>query len=75
MGTFWRVLAETLPAGYSEIYCHPGYPDDLLRANAYYVDERAVETKVLSDPELKQFYADHNVQIITFRDLISARRY
>lgn len=73
MGGFWRTLAETLPAGYSEVYCHPGYPDDILRANAYYVDERLEETKVLTDPDLKQFYADQGIQMINFWDLARAR--
>lgn len=73
MGTFWRTLAETLPTGCSEVYCHPGYPDDILRANAYYVEEREEETKVLTNPDLKQFYADHSIQMINFWDLARMR--
>jgi predicted glycoside hydrolase/deacetylase ChbG (UPF0249 family) len=73
MESFWRVLAETLPRGYSEIYCHPGYPDDILRANAYYVEERAEEMRILSDPSLKQHYTDHNIRLMNFRDLVKAR--
>lgn len=73
LGPFWRVLAETLPSGYSEIYCHPGYPDEILRANAKYVDERADEVRTLCDPALKQHFAENAIQIISFRELIGAR--
>lgn len=67
---FWFGLAHTLPSGTSEVYCHPGIPDDLLRANAYYVDERAEETRVLSEPNLKSYFKDCGINIINFWDLI-----
>ena len=73
MGKFWRVLAETLPTGYSEVYCHPGYPDDLLRASASYVDQREDEVRTLTNPELAQIYKDEKINLITFWDLIKGR--
>jgi predicted glycoside hydrolase/deacetylase ChbG (UPF0249 family) len=68
--SFWTTLAHTLPQGVSEVYCHPGYPDDLLRQNAYYVDERELETKVLSDPALLEIFREAGVEVISFHELI-----
>lgn len=66
---FWKNLAVTMPSGVSEIYCHPGYPDEILRNNAYYVEERLEETKVLKKPELKELFESQNISIINFWEL------
>lgn len=73
LGTFWYNLADTLYKGYSEVYCHPGFPDDLLRANSKYVDPRADEVKVLTDPNLLAHYEKRNITLINFWDLQKAR--
>lgn len=67
--SFWFTLAETLPAGTSEIYCHPGFPDDLLRANAKYVDEREHEVAVLTDPVLREAFEAASIRSISFLEL------
>lgn len=67
---FWFSLARTLPAGTSEIYCHPAYPDDLLRANAKYVDGRAIEVAIMTDPTLKAEFEKNEIRIMNFRDLL-----
>lgn len=66
---FWSTLADTLPHGTSEVYCHPGFPDDLLRANSRYVDARADEVAVLTDPALYERYAQSGIELINFFDL------
>jgi len=71
---FWEVLARTLPGGVSEVYCHPAVPDELLRANARYVDERAEELRVLTDPSLKQLYDEMGIEVISFQELVGTRR-
>jgi predicted glycoside hydrolase/deacetylase ChbG (UPF0249 family) len=63
---FWETLAHTLPEGTHEVYCHPAEPDDLLRANATYVEQRANELKVLSDPALPSLFADAGIDLINF---------
>lgn len=70
---FWKILAQTLPPGISEIYCHPGYPDDMLRKNAKYVEERAIETKILTDSKLLDYFKKQNIDIISFHDLINIK--
>lgn len=67
--SFWQSLAKTLPTGISEVYCHPGFPDDLLRANAKYVDERAMEVEVLTDGHLKGIFEQEGIEIINFHEL------
>lgn len=66
---FWYTLAKTLPKGVHEVYCHPGYPDELLRNNSQYVDQRLDEVKVLTDENLLQEFENQNVELISFHDL------
>jgi len=66
----WLGIIESLPDGINEIYCHPGYPDDLLAEYATYVEEREIEVEVLTSPELKKAIADCGVKLISFKDLI-----
>lgn len=74
MSRFWFALAESNLGGTSEVYCHPGYVDDLLRANAKYVDAREREVEVLTDPALKEAFQVNNVRLINFFDLVRERR-
>jgi predicted glycoside hydrolase/deacetylase ChbG (UPF0249 family) len=39
--------------GSTEVMCHPGYPDDALRAASSYADAREPEIAVLCDPSLR----------------------
>ncbi|NPV70685.1 MAG: ChbG/HpnK family deacetylase [Firmicutes bacterium] len=65
----WMELAKILPSGTSEIYCHPAYPDDILRRYATYVEERRIEVEVLTSEELRASFAMANIEIISFYDL------
>lgn len=65
----WESLFRLLPPGTSEIYCHPGYPDETLRAHARYVEEREAEARVLSDPTLAEEAARHGVELISFHEV------
>ncbi|MGE0640453.1 MAG: carbohydrate deacetylase [Thermoanaerobaculia bacterium] len=49
---FLEILDEA-PEGTLEIMCHPGYPDERLRAESGYADERRAEIDVLTDPEVR----------------------
>jgi chitin disaccharide deacetylase len=65
----WINLINNLPQGINEIYCHPGYPDDDLRKYAKYVDERIIEIDVITNPLLKQYLKEKEIQIISFSQL------
>ncbi|MGB9862611.1 MAG: carbohydrate deacetylase [Candidatus Saccharicenans sp.] len=64
----WSALIEHLPEGTNEIYCHPGYPDEILRRYAKYVSERE-EVKVLTTHEIKYAIEENNIKLISFKDL------
>lgn len=66
---FWEALFRRLPAGTSEIYCHPGYPDETLRTHARYVEEREAEARVLSDPALAEEAARRGIELISFHEV------
>lgn len=66
----WLDIIKTLPEGINEIYCHPGYPDELLSQHATYVREREIEVEVLTRPELRQAIEARGIQLISFKDLL-----
>jgi hypothetical protein len=66
---FWLALFDRLPEGVSEVYCHPGYPDETLQANATYVDERLKELEVLRDPAIAEEAERRGVELISFRQV------
>ncbi len=65
----WVRMITNLPDGINEIYCHPGYADGELAGYTYYVEEREIEVKVLTDPELKRALTESGVELISFKDL------
>jgi predicted glycoside hydrolase/deacetylase ChbG (UPF0249 family) len=65
----WENLFRTLPEGVSEIYCHPGYPDDCLRKYAIYVEQRDIERQLLLDPSLLKLAQDCGVELINFNNI------
>lgn len=73
LGSFWYKLADTLTQGYSEVYCHPGFPDALLRNNSKYVEQRADEVRALTDPELLKYYGASGIKLINFWELQKVR--
>jgi predicted glycoside hydrolase/deacetylase ChbG (UPF0249 family) len=62
----WLRILKNLPAGTSEIYCHPAYPDETLRRWSYYHDDRAAELAILSRPELRQAADKLGVEVVNF---------
>lgn len=66
---FWSELFHRLPGGTSEVYCHPGYPDETLRQHADYVDERLGELELLRDPALAEEAVRCGVELISFREI------
>jgi predicted glycoside hydrolase/deacetylase ChbG (UPF0249 family) len=60
-----RILAE-LPAGFTELGCHPGLDVDL---ETMYREERTREVEVLCAPEVKALLAELEIELCTFRDI------
>ena len=62
----WEKIFSNLPSGVNEIYCHPGYPDDTLRRNATYIEERNNERKVLLSPKFLELLKHYEINLIDF---------
>jgi chitin disaccharide deacetylase len=59
-------LVETLrelPAGLSELCCHPGYADDLDSA---YRSERAVEVRTLCSAQVREALGELGIRLVSF---------
>ncbi len=67
----WIAVFRNLPAGTFEIYCHPARPDEVLEKWASYVEPRAEELRVLSDPALRGAAVGLGVKLISFADLVT----
>ena len=59
-------ILQDLPAGVTELMCHPGYVDDL---NDSYVQPRETELALLIHPEIRALVAYSDLQSITFAQL------
>ncbi len=63
-----RGLLENLPPGVTEVMCHPGHPDEPLRASSYRL-QREVELLALCDGQVKATLAAAGIRTITYADL------
>jgi predicted glycoside hydrolase/deacetylase ChbG (UPF0249 family) len=62
-------IFHNLPAGTSEIMCHPGFSDPELMEGSSYNIQREVELAALKDPAIKTCIMDHKIQLITYAQL------
>jgi len=70
----FRVIAEIIPDGTWEFVCHPGYNDDDLKsARTRLRESRETELRVLTMPEARELLMQQGIDLISYRDLISAR--
>jgi len=60
-----RATVQTLPAGVTELMCHPGYFDDTI-AYSRYGRQRDVERQALCAPEVAAILRDRRVQLVTY---------
>lgn len=65
----WFDILRSLPSGSNELYCHPGYPDDILRKYSRYIDERLSERAVLTSNELLLQINKEKIQLISFNQI------
>ena len=61
-----RLLREEVPAGWTEISCHPGYPSPDFRA--VYLHERAAEVRTLTDSRIRQTLDELGIRLVSYAD-------
>ncbi|MDX6554560.1 MAG: hypothetical protein QOD86_755 [Miltoncostaeaceae bacterium] len=59
-------LIRSLPAGVTELACHPGEPEEL---DSVYREERAMELAALCDPRVRRALEEADVRLCSFADL------
>jgi len=65
-----KKILSSLPEGVTELGCHPGYDDGLSTA---YRSERALETKVLCDPQIRAALISLEIELCSFNDVARFR--
>jgi predicted glycoside hydrolase/deacetylase ChbG (UPF0249 family) len=60
-------VLKALPAGRTELMCHPAEPDDELRAFSSGVDRRGQELRALCAPELRELLEREGIVLRSFR--------
>lgn len=65
----WTRILRNLPEGTYEIYCHPAYPDEVLRRWAAYAEPRREELEILRTPAVRTAAAEAGVSLISFLEL------
>lgn len=58
------VVETEIPAGVTELSCHPGYCDPQLRSS--YRMEREVELRTLCDPRVRAFLSARRIRLVNF---------
>jgi hypothetical protein len=62
-------IIDRLQPGTSELLCHPGHVDETLRAQGDYVEPRAEELRILTEPAVRKRLAQRGVELVTFAAL------
>jgi hopanoid biosynthesis associated protein HpnK len=69
-----EAILACLPAGVSEILCHPGYVDaELSRIPTRLLAQREKELEALTRPEIKRRVTEWGIELINYRHLAEAR--
>ena len=66
-----KLLREEVPAGWTEISCHPGYPSSGYAS--VYLAEREVEVQTLTDPRIRQTLAELDIHLASYADYRAAQ--
>lgn len=66
----FQLVLESIPEGTWELVCHPGYSDaDLDKVRTRLRWSRETELRLLTSAEARQILADHEVRLISYREL------
>ncbi len=69
----FRAIAAIIPEGTWEFVCHPGYNDDDLKsAGTRLRESREIELRVLTMPEVRELLSRQEIELISYRDLVSS---
>ncbi|WP_028559774.1 carbohydrate deacetylase [Paenibacillus pinihumi] len=70
-GSLQRLLhyLESLQEGTTELTCHPGYSDEVLKDISDWTEMREAELAVLCHPEVRRTVHAQGIQLITYRSL------
>jgi hopanoid biosynthesis associated protein HpnK len=70
----FRSIASIIPEGTWEFVCHPGYNDDDLRsASTRLRESRETELRLLTMPAVRELLAQQEIELISYRDLLSEK--
>ena len=69
IGLLETELRGGVATGVTELSCHPGFRDPLLRSS--YRVEREVELRTLCDPALRAFLAARRIRLVDFREAMA----
>ena len=62
----WENLLKNLPCGINELYCHPGFSDDISRKYDLYRAGRDRERQILCSPYFKSLLLKNHVELVSF---------
>ena len=62
-------IIDSLPAGSTELMCHPAHEDAELAASSSYAAVRVRELAALCDPSVKAAISRAGIRLITFTEL------
>ncbi len=65
-----RILREEVPAGVTELGCHPGYVDPDF--DCVYHKDREYELQTLCDPRVRELLGELKIELIGYRDVPDA---
>jgi chitin disaccharide deacetylase len=62
-------ILRALPAGASELMCHPGYADSLLaRTGTRLLAEREIECRALTSPRTRELATSEGIQLVSYSE-------
>ena len=67
------MLKTQIQVGVTELSCHPGYIDADFKTG--YAIERETELRTLCDPRVRRFLIDHEMELISYRELARTRNW
>ena len=71
---YWAGVIRGLPAGVSEIYCHPAYARAELRSFAADAAKRDADFRFFTSTGARELIASEGIQLIGYRELRAAMR-
>jgi len=63
-------IIETMPQGYCEVMCHPGFVDEELIEKSSYNKPRNTEIRILTHPRTMQSLQKKEAKIMGYRDML-----